>query len=384
VQELRDESRASKTARVEAEQQMRSLERYWDLFMSASDGMVVIDHEGKTLFANPRATEILGYSESELRARNAATLVVREERARLVQIRRGFLAGSFPANLDLRVRCKAGTVCTLSMSFSELLREDNAVLLTFRDVSEDRATAQELARTKDFLTALIESSPDAIVAADQHGTMLLWNGAAERICGIPRGDVVGRRNVRSIYPSGVARDVMKKIRGSGHGGEGRLEGYRSEVLDAHGEKIPIVLSAGLIFDHGKAAGTVGIFSDLREKLRMEAQLASVEQRLAFSEKQRVAAELAGAAAHEMNQPLTSIIGYAELLLRKVDAESPAAHAATVLMREAERMAEIVRKLGTITRYETKEYVGGTSIIDLDRAAAPPPSGAPGPTGRVVR
>ena len=62
------------------------------------------------------------------------------------------------------------------------------------------------------------------------------------------------------------------------------------------------------------------------------------------------------------------MGYAELLQRRVNRESPAAHSAEVIIREAERMAEIVRKIGRITHYETKEYVGGTNIIDLDRSA----------------
>src|SRR3954447_22440805 len=102
---------------------------------------------------------------------------------------------------------------------------------------------------------------------------------------------------------------------------------------------------------------------------MEERLAQAQQKLASSEKQMLVAELAGAAAHELNQPLTSIMGYAELLQRRVGRESPAAHAADVIMREAERMAEIVRKIGKITHYETKAYVGSTNIIDLDRSAA---------------
>ena len=82
----------------------------------------------------------------------------------------------------------------------------------------------------------------------------------------------------------------------------------------------------------------------------------------------IAAELAGAAAHELNQPLTAIQGYAELLQRKADADSAIGRGAAVILRESERMAEIVRKIGKIARYETKQYVGGTSILDLDRAA----------------
>jgi signal transduction histidine kinase len=83
-------------------------------------------------------------------------------------------------------------------------------------------------------------------------------------------------------------------------------------------------------------------------------------------------ELAGAAAHELNQPLTSVIGYAELLRRKLEHEPQLSSAAAVIIRESERMAEIVRKVGKITKYETKSYVGGAKILDLEKASGTEP------------
>jgi hypothetical protein len=48
-------------------------------------------------------------------------------------------------------------------------------------------------------------------------------------------------------------------------------------------------------------------------------------------------------------------------------EDPHYRAVDIILREAERMAEIVRKIGRITRYETKAYVGSTQILDLDKS-----------------
>ena len=80
------------------------------------------------------------------------------------------------------------------------------------------------------------------------------------------------------------------------------------------------------------------------------------------------AELAGAAAHELNQPLTSVMGYTELLKRTGLEEAPHERRSgtrrEVIFNEAERMAEIVRKIGKITKYETKSYVGRARILDL--------------------
>ena len=62
------------------------------------------------------------------------------------------------------------------------------------------------------------------------------------------------------------------------------------------------------------------------------------------------------------------MGYAELLKRRLDRDTPAHAAAHVIVNEAERMAEIVRKIGKITKYETKSYVGTAKILDLDKAS----------------
>jgi signal transduction histidine kinase len=167
----------------------------------------------------------------------------------------------------------------------------------------------------------------------------------------------------------VARDVMRLIRAGG----GRVEGLRTELLDASGERVPVSLSAAMLYEGDAPIGSVGIFTDLREKIRMEQRLAQAQEQILAQERQAIVAELAGAAAHELNQPLTSVMGYAELLKRRLERETAAYSAAEVIFNEAERMAEIVRKIGKITKYETKSYVGRARILDLDRSA---PSSAP--------
>jgi PAS domain S-box-containing protein len=231
----------------------------------------------------------------------------------------------------------------------------------------ERVVSSELRKTKEFLESLIEASVDAIVAADLTGTIILYNKGAERIYGRTADEVVGRLHVDKLYPDGVAREVMRRIRSADYGGVGRLESMHSAAIDKEGNAIPISLSAAMIYEHGKPTATVGIFTDLREKIQAEERLAQVQKKLEVSEKQALLAELAGTAAHELNQPLTSVMGYGELLIRRLPAGTPERNAAQVIMQEAERMANLVRRIGKITRYETKSYVGDQRILDLDRA-----------------
>ncbi len=369
MQSLRDQTQKVNFARFEAERRLRALKRYANLFTSAADGLAAVDADGRMLFANPRAYEIAGVEEEDVRGESLRKLIHPEDGKLLVDVWRRVRESDFPRGLDLRMKRPDGSVRIVSCSFSALLDSEGAILVSFRDVTRDRETAAELVQTKEFLESLINASVDAIIAADLEGNILLFNKGAERIYGYPAEDVVGRMHVTELYPEGRAREVMRMLRSPQHGGPGKLESTRFDAIDKDGALVPIMLSAAVIDDpDGKPFATVGIFTDLREKLRVEERLAQAQQKLAVTEKQALIAELAGTAAHELNQPLTSVIGYGELLQRKLAKNTPEHHAAEVIVREAERMADIVRKIGKITRYETKSYVGAQKILDLDKAA----------------
>jgi hypothetical protein len=162
---------------------------------------------------------------------------------------------------------------------------------------------------------------------------------------------------------------MAMLRAAEHGGVGKLEQTRREIRTKSGELIPVNMTASMIYEDGREVATVGIFSDLRERLRIEQRLLQAQEQLELQERQAMVAQLAGAAAHELNQPLTSIMAYTELIKRRMGGDDKQLRAVGVIEKEAERMADIVKKIGRITRYETKEYVGSASIIDLDKSAA---------------
>ena len=372
LQSLRDQTQQVTVARFEAERRLRSLQRYADFFESSADGIVVLEQDGRLLFSNPKAREITGFSEDDLRGRRLGDLLHEDEVTRGRELRESFARGEYPRGVDVRLRRKDGKIIVLSINFSSVLREEGVVLCNFRDVTMERAVENELRQTKSFLERVIDSSVDAIISADLKGTILLFNRAAERVYGLPAAEVIGT-DVRALYPETGAMDVMRLIRD----GKGRIEGHRTDILTATGERVPVSMSAALLMEGDEPVGSVGIFTDLREKLRMEQRLQQAQEQLLAQERQAVIAELAGAAAHELNQPLTSVVMSAELLQRKLDPDAPGYGIAEVIRSEAERMAEIVRKIGKITKYETKSYVGQAKILDLDKASEEgghPPSG----------
>jgi PAS domain S-box-containing protein len=271
--------------------------------------------------------------------------------------------------------CETGVVGVLFLRASASRREftpheigfATAVANSTAVALRNARAAAALQRTNEFLERLIDSSVDAIVAADMRGRVMLFNRSAEVLFGQGAGQAIGRLRVTDLYPDGGAPEVMRMLRSEGFGGRDRLAAHRREIVGAGGERIPVQMTGAIIRDGARELATVGIFTDLRELVRTEERLVVTQEKLEKSERQAMIAELAGTAAHELNQPLTSVMGYAELIRRKLKPEDPLYRPIDVIVGEAERMAEIVRKIGKITRYETKQYVGRSRIVDLERA-----------------
>jgi PAS domain S-box-containing protein len=357
---IAEESVRLDVERREVAERLELVRRFEDFIAGAHDGMVTIDANGIITFANRAAAQMLQIAAGDALNIDFLAFVEPRDRSRIKGLIVASQGGQVSQVFDVPILL-AGERRILSASISSFMHRHEATLFTFRDVTSDRQNAVELKKTKDFLENLINSSVEPIVAWMPTGEVLLMNSAAEQVFGFTLAD---KLNAVDLFGASGAEEIMRDLRSPERGGVGKLELSRRDLSSKSGEKIPVNFTAALVYEDGQETAVVGIFADLRERLRIESKLSHAQEKLQMSEKQAVIAELAGTTAHELNQPLTSIIGYTELLKRKNQDEA-FKKPLDVIAREAERMAEIVRKIGRITKYETKTYVGSTRIVDLD-------------------
>ncbi len=134
-----------------------------------------------------------------------------------------------------------------------------------------------LGSQEQFFEKIIQASPDAIVAADRAGTILLFNAGAERISGYRARQIVGKMNIRELYAPNVAREIMRQLRSPDFGGPGRLDSCVEVLRASDGREVPIQISAAVIRENGEEKATVGVFTDLRDRIRLEEGLRESEE-----------------------------------------------------------------------------------------------------------
>jgi PAS domain S-box-containing protein len=196
----------------------------------------------------------------------------------------------------------------------------------------------EARRTSELLQSLINLAPQAIVAVDTERRVTRWNLAAEELFGWSAREVIGKL-IPCIpidqQPSDSPCDVATAQRTE------PIEVIRQRK---DGSRVAVLLAAGGLRDREhRAAGTIGIFTDLTERKRLEEQLRQ-------SQKMEALGRLAGGIAHDFNNILTIISACTELLLAERRDEEEQAQLEHIAGASA-RAAALTRQLLTFTRQQ---------------------------------
>lgn len=320
---------------------------YKSIIELANDAILVFDERYKVEFANQMAAVITGYDNRELKRSNALSLLgtyfhqlveelfTHPERYGEKSCSEGKLSTAGGLTKDVEV-CIAKAIT---------LEGERKVYAYIRDISERKRIENELREANEFFANLIASSVDGIIAADMKGNIIIFNKGAETLTGYPAEEVRGKMHISKLYPAGVTKETMKKLRSPDFGGVGKLIPSHLNLINKAGEEIPCQLSAALIYgSSGNETASVGIFTDLRPRLLMERKLKETLLQLASSEKLASLGKLAAGIAHEINNPLGGILIYASLLIEDLPEDDPQRQGLTRIVHEAGRCKEIVKSL----------------------------------------
>jgi PAS domain S-box-containing protein len=340
---------ASLLGRDVTEQREKEL-RFTELFETLQEGVYFSTPEGHLLDANPALVNMLGYVEKgDLLAAEPAALNFDSGQpvlGRAVDDRGGI------RTREVKLRRKDGTAAVF-LDSSRAVWDTSGNIIRYQgtlvDITEKRKMEQELAQQEEFRRRLLESFPDLILVVDLEERYTFVSARARDLLGYQPQEMLGKKiseladhspELAALYHevvSGKEAFASAEYGARHHDGNWRtMRAAGSRLVDAEGK-------------------TTGVIISVRD-ITVERKL---EQQVVQSERLAAMGAMIGGVAHELNNPLTSIMGVSELL-QDTETNETSRKQLAMLQQQARRAAEIVQNL----TYFSRPPAPGKSRINL--------------------
>jgi PAS domain S-box-containing protein len=376
------------TARIEAEQALaESEERFRSTFEQAAVGMAHNTVEGRYLRVNQRYGDIVGYTEDELLEMTFQEITHPEDLDKDLAQAARLIAGEISTyTMEKRYIRKDGGVVWAELTVS-VVRDDAGdvkyVIAVIDDVTDRIQAQRALAESEARFRRAVMEAPFPMILHAEDGEILQINRVWTELTGytpkeLPTIEAWLERAYGKDAP--VILESVKRLFDLG----GRVDEGEFEVRTRSGEVRTWAFSSaplGRLPDGRRVVLSMAV--DVTERRELEAELARAEKMEALG-------QLAGGVAHDFNNKLTAVIGYASLLLTELEPRDPRSDDLSEIERAAEHMAGITRQLLALSRQQViqprelnlndliTDMQGGLSLIvgadiDLQINLAPAPT-----------
>jgi PAS domain S-box-containing protein len=337
------------TERRKMEEALRqSEENYKTLFNSSVIGMYVMDVETmKVVIGNRAAAEMAGFSSvGEGIGINPLDFVIPEDREQVLEIAGKEFEQDLRRTHEVRVRAKDGGIGWISITSAKIMHEGRlAALVSFIDISERKRAEEALRQSEERYRAILEKMEDSYFEVDLAGNLTFVNSAACRHLGYSREELLGMSYkgftdedyIESIFR--VYNEVYRTATPN--------KGFPWKIIRKDGSPGFIDASVTpLRNDKGEIIGFSGVGRDVTERRKIEEQFILTDRLASIG-------QLAAGIAHELNNPLTSVIGFSDLLLER-DLSADVKTDLVTVNQEARRAINIVKGLLAFAREQRVE------------------------------
>ncbi len=257
---------------------------------------------------------------------------------------------SFVAHHEIRLEIhgRPRHIYATAMPIKTLTGEIDQTIVMLQDVSNLeilRQSQEALRASEERKGAILETALDAIITMDYQGRIIEFNPAAEKTFGRRRDDVLGQSMAGLLIPSSLRERHSRGLERYLKTNEPHLLGKRIEItaLRADGTEFPVEIAVARIPSPGPPLFT-GFVRDITQRKQAEEALRRSEEQLREAQKMEAVGNLAGGVAHDFNNILTGILGYAEILKMGPPSPEKVQKAAQVIGEGAERAARLTEQL----------------------------------------
>lgn len=248
-------------------------------------------------------------------------------------------------NLDYKIKITShDEIGDLADSFNRMA-DDLKTTMASRDqlvneVNERKQVEEALRQSEERFRSIVENSHEGILIVDNNYTLIYGNDKFGEILGYPLEEIIGR-DFRNFLDEESKEFVADKYR-KRQKGKNLPSVYEFNIVRKYGEKRRVEISVTVINDLRGMPQTIAQLLDITEKKKLESQLKQAQ-------KMETIGILAGGVAHDLNNILSGIVSYPELILTDLPEDSPLIRPISTIKKSGERAAIIVQDLLTLAR-----------------------------------
>ena len=321
------------TEQEKAENALRHSEENFRNLIEKSPDAILVNRDGKIVYANPKLLALLGYDEAEeLLGKPNMTIVHPDDQKTVVERVQTLSEGrlTLPAEIHL-VRRDGATLPAETASITIQFEGNPAIMVSLRDITARKQAEDAVRESQERYRSLVESMPDAVMVHDEEN-ILYVNPSAVRMFGARSEEELLGKSFWVVVPHEFREQVRVRLMAVIESGAvNELAERKLKRLD--GSLIDVLVTSVPFNDRGRRV-VLAIFLDITA-LKEAERKAQKYQRLA------TLGEMAAGMAHEIRNPTAAISAQAQYLLKKLEGNSTAYEQLKDILQQCDRLETLV-------------------------------------------
>ncbi len=312
---------------------------------NVADMIAVVDMEGSRLYNSPSYHKVLGYTAEELKSSSSFDEIHPGDRIRVREAAAEAQRTGVGRPLEYRIRHKDGSWRVLESKASVIRSsagEPERLVIVNRDITERKEAAETLRLTESGFRSMIEDAPYGIFRAATDGTLLRANPALKKMLAYEKLDELLKANLdKEIFRNPSDFQRLKELLDSAN----EFKEVEVGLKRRDGAPITVRCTGRRVKEEHLGVPCFDVFAEDVTERRI------LERQLQMAGKMEAVGRLSGGIAHDFNNLLGVIIGYSQVLKRRLDAGSALLEHAEEIEKAGQRAASLTRQLLAFSRQQ---------------------------------
>jgi PAS domain S-box-containing protein len=315
--------------------------RFRSLVEQAADAIYIFDAQGQLVDVNEQACRSLFFNREELKLKNISDIQILQSPLEFKTLQNSVMRGG-ALTFEAEQRGKSGRLVPVEIRLGSFHYQNRPLFLALvRDITDRKLAESALKESEEKFRLLLDSTAEGVFGMDCEGQCTFCNPAGLKLLGFDKEQDLLGKNVHNLF----------------HQGPDNKEVYQQEECaicnvcitgqEAHSDSESFIHTDGHLFaveyfsqpiikDNFLVGGVV-VFHDVTERKRLQQQNIRTAQLASLG-------ELAAGVAHEINNPISGVINYAQIMLNRHKGSGQDKDLLERIVKEGERVATIVRDL----------------------------------------